>query len=895
VLLLALTLTALTACDSSPDATVPEPPTEVVPAMPTGQLGDAVVPAHYRLDLTILPDRETFSGRVEIDVDIRDPSPVIWLHGNRIDVREAWLSADGVRFEAAYQQVDPTGIARLSLGAAPPAGAATLVFVYEAPFDQALEGLYRVREGDDDYAFTQFQATSARLAFPGFDEPAFKTPFDIALTVREEHIALATTPEIGAEPAGEGLVRRTYATTRPLPTYLIAFAVGPLDKVDYGELPPNEIRARPLPLRGFAARGKGHLLDYALANTQGILEVQERYFGSPFPYEKLDIVAVPDFAAGAMENVGLITYREQLLLLDDNAAMSQRRAYASVHAHELAHQWVGNLVTPRWWDDIWLNESFATWMGNKTVHAWRSDFGYGNASFLGALGVMHADALTSARQIREPIRSNHDIATAFDGITYRKGGGVLEMFESWLGEERFRAGVRLHMERFADSVADANDFMTSLAEGSGDDEVVAAFRSFLEQPGVPLVTATVSCDDGARVALSQERYFPTGSSGDRNRTWRVPVCMGYDAGSGRERHCVLLTEARDEFELSAACPAWLMPNDNGAGYYRFALSAAGWSALIEHADALNERENQALLASLGAAFRAGSADVATLVAAARVLAGSPDREIATAPIEHLTLLRERLARSDAARRGVEGLVRELYGARADAVGLAARAGEDVDTALLRSTLVSAVAELGRDVAVRAELAARAGAWLDAEAPDSSLLDPGLIGTAFRVAVEDDEDGTFADRLLERALASRDATFRQRVFDALANSPDPMLGETVRGLITDPRLRDNEAIVIAYTQARVDEQRDALWRWAQDNLEALLERIPTWRKGGVVGVGGGFCTADRADSVEAFFRDKVADLEGGPRSLAQTVESIRLCAALVREKSDEVAAYFADAR
>jgi cytosol alanyl aminopeptidase len=499
VLLLALTLTALTACDSSPDATVPEPPTEVVPAMPTGQLGDAVVPAHYRLDLTILPDRETFSGRVEIDVDIRDPSPVIWLHGNRIDVREAWLSADGVRFEAAYQQVDPTGIARLSLGAAPPAGAATLVFVYEAPFDQALEGLYRVREGDDDYAFTQFQATSARLAFPGFDEPAFKTPFDIALTVREEHIALATTPEIGAEPAGEGLVRRTYATTRPLPTYLIAFAVGPLDKVDYGELPPNEIRARPLPLRGFAARGKGHLLDYALANTQGILEVQERYFGSPFPYEKLDIVAVPDFAAGAMENVGLITYREQLLLLDDNAAMSQRRAYASVHAHELAHQWVGNLVTPRWWDDIWLNESFATWMGNKTVHAWRSDFGYGNASFLGALGVMHADALTSARQIREPIRSNHDIATAFDGITYRKGGGVLEMFESWLGEERFRAGVRLHMERFADSVADANDFMTSLAEGSGDDEVVAAFRSFLEQPGVPLVTATVSCDDGARV------------------------------------------------------------------------------------------------------------------------------------------------------------------------------------------------------------------------------------------------------------------------------------------------------------------------------------------------------------------------------------------------------------
>jgi cytosol alanyl aminopeptidase len=853
------------------------------------------VPTHYRLDLTILPDRETFSGQVEIDVDIREPAPVIWLHGNRIDVREAWLSVAGTRSEVVYEQVDPTGIARVSLGAAPPAGPATLVFVYEAPFDQALEGLYRVREGGEDYAFTQFQATSARLAFPGFDEPAFKTPFDIALTVREDDVAIATTLEIDVEPAGEGLVRRSYATTRPLPTYLIAFAVGPLDIVDYGELPPNEVRARPLPLRGFAARGKGHLLDYALANTQGILEVQERYFGSPYPYEKLDIVAVPDFAAGAMENVGLITYREQLLLLDDNAAMSQRRAYASVHAHELAHQWVGNLVTPRWWDDIWLNESFATWMGNKTVHAWRPDFGYGNASFLGALGVMHADALTSARQIREPIRSNHDIATAFDGITYRKGGGVLEMFESWLGEERFRAGVRLHLERFADSVADANDFMTSLAEGSGDDEVVAAFRSFLEQPGVPLVTANVRCDDGARVLLRQERYFPIGSTGDRNRTWRVPVCMSFGAGNGRARHCVMLTEVRDEFELPVACPAWLMPNDNGAGYYRFTLDNSGWTALIEHVDTLNQREIQAMLASLGAAFRAGSADVGTLVAALRVLAGASDREVATAPIEHLTLLRERLALDDATRHGIEELARALYGNRAAGLGLGARAGDDVDTALLRSALVTAVAELGRDERLRVELGARADAWLRAESPDTSLLDPGLIGTAFRVAVEDDTDGAFADRLLERALASRDATFRQRVFDALANSPDPELGETVRGLILDARLRDNEAVVIAFTQAGVDEQREALWRWAQDNLDALLERIPTWRKGGVVGVGGGFCSADRARALEDFFGDKVADLEGGPRSLAQTAEAVQLCEALVREKAGEVAAYFGRAR
>jgi cytosol alanyl aminopeptidase len=865
---------------------------DAAPAMPSGQLGDAVVPAHYRLELTVLPDDNGFSGRVDIDVDIQRPSSVIWLHGNQIEVAEVWLEAAGSRIDAAYEQVDPTGIARVTLSQVPAAGPATLRFVYRAPFGQALEGLYKVREGDEDYVFTQFQATSARLAFPGFDEPAFKTPFDIHLTVREQDVAIATTPETAAEPAGEGLERRTYATTQPLPTYLIAFAVGPLDVVDYGELPANEVRSRPLPLRGFAARGKGHLLAYALENTQGLLEVQERYFGTPYPYEKLDVVAVPDFAAGAMENVGLITYREQLLLLDDDASMDQRRAYASVHAHELAHQWVGNLVTPRWWDDIWLNESFATWMGNKTVDAWRPDFGYGNANFRGALGVMNADALVSARQIREPIRSNHDIATAFDGITYQKGGGVLEMFESWLGEDVFRAGVRLHLDRFAHSVADTDDFMMSLAEASGDAEVVAAFRSFIQQPGVPLVNATLQCEGAVKVSLAQERYFPLGTAGDRAQTWRVPVCMAFDAGRGRERVCTLLSDARGQVELPAsACPVWLMPNDDAAGYYRFALDAAGWSALLEHIDALNERETQALLASLGAAFRAGTAAVETLAAAFRALAGAADREVATAPIPLLTLLHERLAPDEVTRRGIEALVRDLYGSRAASLGLTARPGEDVETALLRAQLVAAAADLGRDAALRAALATRADRWLSAEAPDSGLLDPGVIGTALTVAVEDVGAG-FADRLLARALASRDATFRQRVFGALAASPDRDHGETVRGLILDPRLRDNEAIQLAFAQSRVREHREPLWAWAQANLEALLARIPTWRSGRVVGIGGGFCSADKARELETFFAPRVAGLEGGPRALAQTLESIHLCAALVDAKADEVQAFFA---
>ncbi|GER05795.1 aminopeptidase [Iodidimonas muriae] len=897
----AAALSALAACDDDTQTkqtstSEQDQATVAADAIPHGQLGDSVVPTHYQLDLTILPTKDSFSGAVAIDVAINEPSPILWVHGNDLDVSDVWLTVGDQRIDASYEQVDPTGIARISLDSTPPKGPATLSFQYTAPFNGALEGLYKVTEGGEDYAFTQFEATSARLAFPSFDEPAFKTPFDISVTAKATDTVITATPEVSQTDAGDGLVTRHYETTPPLPTYLIAFAVGPLDVVDFGDLPPNEVRDRPLPLRGVAAKGKGDQLGYALENTQAIIEAQERYFNVAFPYPKLDIIAVPDFAAGAMENVGAITYREQLLLLGDGSQVSegQKRAYASVHSHELAHQWFGNLVTPKWWDDIWLNESFATWMGNKSVDMAFPGRGFSTATFRGALGVMGSDSLATARQIREPIRSNHDIATAFDGITYRKGGGVLAMFEAFLGEDAFREGVRLHMERFANDVADVNDFMQSLADGANRPDVVDAFRSFLFQPGVPIVRAELSCDGDAipRVTLNQSRYFPVGSEGDRDQTWKIPVCMAYGTAEGRDRFCTVLSEAEATIELpSQSCPAWLMPNDNGSGYYRMALDEQGWSALFSNFDALNEREAQALLGSLSAAYRSDDASTATMVDAFGILAKADNREVATQPVSDLGLMYGRLAQSEAAKDGISALVRDLYGDRLQSLGLEAAAGETGETHLLRGSLVSAMANLGKDEALRATLVERAKAYLgDGEELDNSALDAGIVGTALAVAVEE-EDFNFAQTLLDRALASRDATFRQRALGALATSPADDVASLMRSVIGDERVRDNEAILIAFSQVGVSEQREAMWEWVQGNLDVLLPRIPTWRKGAIANMGSGFCSVERAEEVNAFFADKVDDLEGGPRELAQTLERIRLCAALVDAKAEQVTSYF----
>jgi len=421
----------LTACQQEAEIS-PEVNT-VADDIPYGQLGTDVIPVSYQLTLNIVPELDQFSGTAIIELEIAEPLDYFYLHGKNLEVSRVQLATADSLLDASYEQVDKSGIARINLSQAV-SGSARLEIEYSAPFGQSLAGLYKVSESGNDYAFTQFEAISARKAFPGFDEPGFKAPFDITLIVPEKLVAISNTPEISSE-LKDGMKFVSFATSKPLPTYLIAFAVGDLDVVEWLPLPATDIRPRELPLRGIAAKGKGDQLAYALEGTNAIVTALESYFGTPYPWAKLDILAVPDFAAGAMENAGAITYRESLLLFDDTATPKRQRRYKMVHAHELAHQWFGDLVTPVWWNDIWLNESFATWMAFVAMDFAEPQGNYRRDLVSRGLQVMASDSLVNARQIRQPILSNNDISTAFDGITYSKGGAVLSMFENYLGRE----------------------------------------------------------------------------------------------------------------------------------------------------------------------------------------------------------------------------------------------------------------------------------------------------------------------------------------------------------------------------------------------------------------------------------------------------------------------------
>jgi len=492
-----------------------------------------------------------------------------------------------------------------------------------------------------------------------------------------------------------------------LPTYLIAFGAGPWDVVDFGILPKNELRTTDLRLRGIAAKGEGKNLTYALENTNGILKALEGYFGQAYPYEKLDIIAAPDYAFGAMENPGAIVYRESLLLLGDDPTLRQIRSYASVHSHELAHQWFGNLVTPVWWEDIWLNEAFATWSGNKGIDIWQPEGNYDRNTLRSALGAMNIDTLSTTRKVREPLERSENVMDQFDGITYRKGGGVLSMFESYIGEEAFREGVRLHMERYEDDVATGDDFFQSIADGSNNPDVVEDMKSFVDQPGLPLVKASITCEGGqTRLELSQSRYAPLGSKTQQGQTWQIPICAKFGYADGTDsKACVLMKDKQTTETINTkTCPSYVAPNESGAGYYRFTLDSAGWSSLLENIEAQNTREALVAMDSLVAAFRAGEVEASVFLDGMTAFAKHPEYDVASGSTRLIEFMYDELpeARDDLAR-----YVKGNYAGRFQAI----RGQESVEGQLLAPTLASLLVNRGGDETLAREMAEKGAAYL----------------------------------------------------------------------------------------------------------------------------------------------------------------------------------------
>ena len=725
-----------------------------------------------------------------------------------------------------------------------------------------------MQDGERAYAFTQFEPLEARKAFPAFDQPEFKTPYATTLRVPSGMHALSNASLARHEP-GDGEDVFVFSETRPLPTYLVAFAVG---EFDFSGPAPGAP-----PTRIVAVKGKGNLAAYALERTPIILEWLTDYFDHPYPFAKLDLVAVPNFGAGAMENVGLVTFRERLLLLDpERAPVRARRSSQSVIAHELAHMWYGNLVTMAWWDDLWLNESFATWMAGKALADVAPELEIGIDVVRYAQYTMVLDSKRDARRIRQPIRDGGDIYNAFDGITYGKGAAVLRMIEAWLGEDVFRAGVRSYMRRHAYGSGGTDELLASLEEASGR-PVAETMRWFLDQPGTPLVDVALECDEDEPPVLHvrQTRYLPAGSDAEPGEPWHVPVCVASgQADGGRSRECFLLTEREQEVRLEreAGCPAWIHPNAAEQGYYRWRLPAEDLVALAgEHRASLHVTERVALPGHYQALLEAEALSVEDHWRALQGLASDERHQVIEAVVGALKFL-ERVGVADPdSELGLTyaAAVRRALTPQLDRVGAEPRPGEPLSARLRRAAVLPALGGMGRDEAVRAQAHDLARRFV----ASPGEADPEMLDLLLPLAARDG-DRALWDALVGIAAAPPSPAVRNTVVRSLGAFEGDLLVQSL-DLVLGGGLRAQDYRTVA-GGVRTS-QRPVALQWMEEHYAELVATLGPMTATRVPRMASGLCTAEDARRVERFFASAPGAPRGTERNVRLVVEEISRCA------------------
>ncbi len=870
---LLLASTVLSLALGTPALAQPTAP-QAAPAYPQGRLDDAVKPSAYRLDLTVDPAQERFSGRVEIDAVLKAPSASLFIHGRDLAMRKVAAVVAGKSFPGAWKQLDDTGVAQLTFAQPLPAGKITLSFEYDAPFGNGPAGMFRVKVGEDWYSWSQFQSIDARAAFPGFDEPGLKQPFTVTLRTPPGLKAVSNAPQASVTREG-GLDVYRFAPTLPLPTYLVAVMVGPFVSVD-GAVAPTPQRAQPLPLRIVSTKENAGKLTFALEGSKKIVALLEDYFGDAFPYPKLDQITAP-IMPGAMENAGADLYQDALLVMDENATTAQKRRFGMVVSHELAHQWFGDLVTPAWWDDIWLNESFANWMGYRIGHEWRPDLNIGAGALAEGFAAMNTDSLLAGRPIHQPIEKNAQIDAAFDSITYGKGGQVVAMTAAFLGDEKFKAGVRRYMAAHRNGNATSADFFRAMAEAAQDPRILPAMQSFTDQQGVPLLTFEGS--DG-RYTVTQSRYVRLGTTAPDTR-WGVPLCVR----RGTERNCSLLTERAGQVTIPGT--GAFMPNAGGTGYYRFELPRAEWNRLIASSASLPSGEAIALADSLRASFMAGRADAGQLAALARTMVRNPDSYASSAAFDGLQALYDWELMDEPAKAAYRAFVARTFRPIVKQLGFDPRAGaytgEPSERSQRRQQAIGALVDVAKDPALRSRLAAAAAAFVGG---DEKALDAAWYGDALSPWL-DAGGAAAAKALLEKALASQDPVFRPTALGALGSSGKVETAKWLLDEVKDTRLRLSERLGLVRGVVSTPATREFGYTWMTQHLDELMSggggiffasRLPQML--------AGYCSVEKAD---AFARDlrprmagKAAELE-----LERTIERVRSCGVLRQARRAEV--------
>ena len=846
-------------------------------------------PKSYKVDLNLDPEKPAFTGHITIQLEIGKPLQTLWLNQSKIEIKSAVLTASGKKL-TAESIPGGDGFVGLRFPSVVAVGNATLAIDYSGVvIEKNSSAIFRQVESGNWYIFSQFEPTDARGAFPCFDDPYYKTPWQLTLHIPAASTAISNTPPASEKTSG-GTKTIVFRETKPLPSYLVAFGVGPFEYVPAGVAGKNKI-----PVRIVVPKGKSGEAKYAAEVTATILNRLEDYFGIPFPYEKSDQVAIPNTVGfGAMENPGMVTYVQSLILADPKVdTIGRQRNYAMTAAHELAHQWFGDLVTTAWWDDIWLNEAFATWMERKLIDEWKPEWKTRVADVGAKLGAADEDSLISARKIRQEILAKDDILNAFDGITYQKGASVIGMFENWMGKEDFRKGVQSYLKQFAWRATTAGQFLDSLSTSSKRN-VTKPFSTFLNQAGIPTMAVSLECTGAGKPQLQveQERFLPTGSKGSTDQNWNVPMCVRYGSGADVQTQCALITEKKQTVVLENArgCPAWVQANDQAVGYYRVEYKGGLLQKLIagDVANRLSAVERSDLMGNAKALADAGKLTASDTLTLAETFHNDPERNVMQMALE-LALSPATTLVPESLQPNYQRYLQKNFLAKARELGWTAKPGEPEETTLLRPMLVRLLATRGNDKQLADEGRALAEKWL----ADHSTVSPNMAGAVIRAATYY-ADKAFAERLLAALKLEKDKQVRRNLMSGLNSFRDREAIFVGMNALLQGEIPFLEGGNLLFSGQIQDSTRKMAFEFLKTNWDVIVKNMPTgggFDFGAVLPrVGGAFCEAGSRNELKTFFAPRVDQFTGAPRALDQTLESIDLCIANKAAQSASVASF-----
>lgn len=842
------------------------------------RLPETARPDNYKLTFT--PDLENakFEGDETIAIHVLKPTNEITLNAVDIDFHDVTITSGGAMQKATVGPEKDKEMVVLSVEKALAEGPATIHITYTGILNSEMRGLYL---GKDDqgrkYASTQFESTDARRAFPSFDEPDYKATFDIT-AVADKGLAAISNQKVISDTPGPGDKHTVkFATTAKMSSYLAALVVGNFEYIE-GE-------ADGIPIRVYATTGKNtkEMGKFALESAEHVMRYYDKYFGIKYPYGKLDLVGIPDFSAGAMENTGCITFREVILLIDEKqGSVDLKKTIASVIAHEMAHQWFGDLVTMKWWDDVWLNEGFATWMSSKPVQAWRPEWNFKLDDVSATGGSLNVDSLANTRPIHQAADTPAQIQELFDGIAYGKTAAVLRMLEAYLGEQTFQAGVNAYLKQHQYANATAADFWNAQAKTSRK-PVDQIMPTWVKQPGAPIINAKAQCSgNSTNVTLSQQRYYFDRSkfSESNDQVWQVPLCLKGSAGD--TARCELLTKKEETFSLPG-CSTWVLGNAGAAGYYRVGYQPEVVHSMASDAETkLTPAERIGLQNDIWASVRVGREPVGDYLAFAQGVQSDRNRAVLEDVLGRLNFIGQYLV-SDSDRDGYRSWLRQFLRPAMNEVGWEPKPGDSDEQKTLRSRLFNALGYDARDP----EALSEARKIADKALADPSSVDHELAGGTFGLAAINGGPD-FYDKLMAAMKNPKSPEEYYMYFFTLPQFTDTKLLQRTLDFAISPDVRSQDALQLVTSVLANPAGQQLAWDFIRQHWSEMEKAGGPFASAQVVGATSVFCAAGLRDQVTEFFSaHKVASAE---RSYKQSIERINNCVDLKTQQEPQLAAW-----